>query len=225
MDGNGRWAKNRGRPRAFGHIRGSSRIKPIVEEANRLGIQALTLYAFSTENWSRPEGELSVLWKLLKKYLIKEAAELERKNVRLRVMGEIDRLGPELQDLVRKSVTRLSKNTGLQLTFCVSYGSQREIASAAKQIAQDVMAGKIKDQDITESLFEGYLWTADQRDLAKVDLLIRTSGEKRISNYLLWQAAYAEFIFMDVLWPDFSAQHFQEAVTEFLKRQRRFGGI
>lgn len=225
MDGNGRWAKARGRPRVFGHIRGSSRIKSIVEYANQLGIQALTLYAFSTENWSRPDAELSVLWKLLKKYLIKEIDNLESNNVRLKVIGEVDKLKPELQTLVRSSEERLSKNSGLYLTFCVSYGSQREIIYATKRIVNDVSSGKLGIEQINEAVFEKYLWTYYLGDLSKVDLLVRTSGEKRISNYLLWQAAYAEFLFMDVLWPDFGPHHLKEAVEEFSKRQRRFGGL
>ncbi|MCM0604658.1 MAG: isoprenyl transferase [Xanthomonadaceae bacterium] len=225
MDGNGRWAKARGRPRVFGHIRGSSRIKSIVEGASDLGIRALTLYAFSTENWTRPDTELTVLWKLLKKYLIKEVKNLEANNVRLKVIGEIDKLAPELQTLVKSSEACLAKNTGLFLTFCVSYGSQREIVDATKRIVNDVISGKLMATEINEALFENYLWTDFLGDLAKVDLLIRTSGEQRISNYLLWQAAYAEFLFMDVLWPDFSKENLSQAVNDFSKRQRRFGGI
>lgn len=209
----------------FGHIRGSSRIKSIVEESNHLGIQALTLYAFSTENWARPDAELSVLWKLLKKYLLKESKTLEENNVRFRVIGEVDRLGSDLKKLILETEKKLEKNTGLNLTFCVSYGSQREIADATKRIAEAVAQGKLQTSDINEHTVESHLWTAGLGELAKVDLLVRTSGEKRISNYLLWQAAYAEFLFMDVLWPDFSPAHLKEAVDEFGRRQRRFGGI
>lgn len=225
MDGNGRWAQRRGYPRFFGHVRGSSRIKPIVREANRLGIKALTLYAFSTENWKRPEDELQVLWRLLKKYLVREAAELHREGVRLHVIGEVDRLDSEARAILDRTIHMLSGNQGLQLTFAISYGSRRELARAARLFAQDCTAGRRKPEDMSEELMSQYLWTAPLGDLANVDLVVRTSGEKRVSNYLLWQAAYAEYAFPEVCWPDFSPVHLAQAVQDFGSRDRRFGGL
>ncbi len=225
MDGNGRWAQGRGYPRVFGHIRGSARIKEIVREADRLGIKALTLYAFSTENWKRPEAELAILWRLLKKYLIREAAELHREGVRLHVIGEVERLDPEARAILDRTIHMLSGNKGLQLTFALSYGSRRELSRAAKLFAQDCAAGLRKPEEMTEELMGHYLWTAPLGELAEVDLVIRTSGEKRTSNYLLWQSAYAEYAFPEVKWPDFTPEHLSQAVAEFAGRDRRFGGL
>lgn len=225
MDGNGRWANRRGHPRVFGHIRGASRIKEIVLEADRLGVKALTLYAFSTENWTRPEGELSVLWKLLVKFLKKEENELMRNNVRLHVIGETDRLSKEVRAVLDPALARLSKNTGLQLTFAVSYGSRREIARATALFAEDCVKGLRKPTDLSEAVLEEYLWTASLGKLSAVDLVIRTSGEQRVSNFLLWQAAYAEYLFVEKCWPDFRAQDLKNSVDQFSKRERRFGGL
>lgn len=225
MDGNGRWAQMKGRPRVFGHVRGCGRVKPVVREADRLGVKALTLYAFSTENWSRPEAEISVLWRMLKKYLIREADELHRRNIRFRVIGEIERLAPDLQDVIAKTVDRLSGNTGLQLTFAVSYGARRELARASRLFAEDVARGARKPEEMCESLMNQYLWTAEMGDSAEVDLLIRTSGEMRVSNFLLWQAAYAELYFEDTCWPDFAPAHLCRAVQHFGARARRFGSV
>jgi undecaprenyl diphosphate synthase len=225
MDGNGRWATRRHHPRVFGHIRGASRIKEIVREADRLGIKALTLYAFSTENWSRPEDELSVLWKLLVKFLKKEQDELNKNNVRLEVIGEKERLSPKVLSVLDPAIKLLSKNTGLKLTFAVSYGSRREIVRAAQAFAQACVAQKIDPSSLDEKKFEDYLWTQSLGDLASVDLVIRTSGEQRVSNFLLWQAAYAEYVFFEKCWPDFRASDLKEAVERFTTRERRFGGI
>lgn len=225
MDGNGRWAERRHHPRVFGHIRGSSRVKSIVEEASALGIQALTLYAFSTENWKRPEAELGVLWKLLRKFLLKERAELNRKNVRLRVIGEIERLGPDVREVLDPTIEMLSGNTGLQLTFAVSYGSRVELMRASRLFAEDCVAGRRSPLDMSESVMQEYLWTESLGQLSDVDLVIRTSGEKRVSNFLLWQAAYAEFYFTDLCWPDFGPDHLRSAVQDFSKRDRRFGAL
>lgn len=225
MDGNGRWAERRGRPRVFGHIRGSSRVKPIVQTASRLGVQALTLYAFSTENWLRPSQELSVLWKLLIKFLNREEAAMNAENVRLRVIGEVDKLSHEVRQVIDRSVSRLEKNTGLQLTFCISYGSRREILHAANQYAKQCLENGKVPTEISEAEFEKLLWTAPLGDLSEVDLLIRTSGELRISNFLLWQAAYAELYFTEINWPDFEPRHFIEALHSYRQRDRRFGGI
>lgn len=226
MDGNGRWAQGRRRPRVFGHVRGSSRVKEVVKEANRLGVKALTLYAFSTENWLRPENERTVLWKLLKKYLIRDADELDRENVRLNVIGEIDRLDGDVREVLRTTLDRLSTNTGLQLTFALSYGSKREIARAAQLFAQDCLAGRAQPSDMQdEEFFSQYLWTSELGELAQVDLLIRTSGEQRVSNFLLWQSAYAEFIFVEKSWPEFQAQDFRDAIFKYSTRDRRFGNV
>jgi len=225
MDGNGRWAARRRHPRFFGHIRGSSRVRGIVKEADRLGVKALTLYAFSTENWSRPDGELRVLWKLLRKYLLKEQEELHRENVRLRVIGEVERLSPDVREVLDPVVERLSGNTGLQLTFAISYGSRKELARASRLFAQDCLNGKRRPEEMNEELMSQYLWTAELGDLAEVDLVIRTSGEQRVSNFLLWQAAYAEFVFTDVCWPDFRPQELRSAIEQYGARDRRFGGV
>lgn len=225
MDGNGRWAQKRGHPRAFGHIRGASRIRPIVEHAQALGIRALTLYAFSTENWNRPQAELDALWKILKKFLAKEEKTLAKNNVRLRVIGEVERLGLDVRQVLDPVLERLSSNTGLQLTFAVSYGSQREIVRAARLFAKDCLTDERKVDELDEGLFDRYLWTGDLGPLSRVDLVIRTSGEIRISNFLLWQAAYAEFYFTDVCWPDFGPSHLDKALASFQKRDRRFGGL
>ena len=225
MDGNGRWAQRRHHPRVFGHIRGASRVREIVLEAERLGVKALTLYAFSTENWRRPEGELRVLWKLMGKYLIREAQELDRENVRLRVIGEVERLPPEFRETVNTQTARLSKNTGLQLNLAISYGSQAELARACRLFAKDCAEGKRSPEDMDESLMWKYLWTEDLGDLADVDLVIRTSGEHRTSNFLLWQSAYAEYVFTDLCWPDFGPQHLKAAIEEYSTRERRFGGL
>jgi len=225
MDGNGRWATRRHHPRVFGHIRGAARIKETVLEANRLGVKALTLYAFSTENWSRPEGELSVLWKLLVKFLKKEQEELAKNNVRLEVIGEKERLSPKILEVLDPAIERLSKNTGLKLTFAVSYGSRREIVRAAQAFAQACVSQQIEPSSLDEKKFEDYLWTQSLGELANVDLVIRTSGEQRISNFLLWQAAYAEYVFIEKCWPDFRASDFKEAIEQYSTRERRFGGI
>ena len=225
MDGNGRWAQRRGHLRVFGHVRGSSRVREIVREASRLGVKALTLYAFSTENWARPESERSVLWKLLRKYIKKDADELNRQNVRLRVIGELDRLDPETKQGVSEALSLLSKNTGLQLTFALSYGGRRELVQATQKIAEACTVGTLNPQDVNEEVIEKFLWTADLGKLAEVDLFIRTSGEKRISNFLLWQSAYAELIFLDVCWPDFRASHLRASIEEYSQRERRFGGV
>lgn len=225
MDGNGRWAQRRFHPRVYGHIRGASRIKAVVEEANRLGVKALTLYAFSTENWTRPDAELGVLWKLLKKFLQKEEANLMRNQVRLQVIGEIERLGSDVREVLDPVMKRLSQNTGLRLTFAVSYGSRRELTRAMRLFAEDCVAGRAQTDDFDESKVASYLWTAPLEELSEVDLVIRTSGEKRVSNFLLWQAAYAEYVFLDLCWPEFEPKHFREAIEEYGSRERRFGGI
>ncbi len=225
MDGNGRWAESRNHIRVYGHIRGASKIKSIVKEADRLGIKALTLYAFSTENWSRPETEKNVLWKLLIKYLVKEVNALEKENVCLRVIGEKERLPKEVLKVLEPSIERLSGNTGLQLNFAVSYGARTELIRASRLFAKDCVDGIAKPDDMSSELMNKYLWTSELKELSDVDLVIRTSGEKRISNFLLWQSAYAEYYFLDIFWPDFSADELRRAVENFSLRERRFGAV
>ena len=226
MDGNGRWANERNRPRFFGHVRGASKIRPIVELADSLGIQALTLFAFSTENWSRPSSELDVLWNLLIRYLRKEEEELDRKNICMQVIGEVDHLPIKVQEVLIPAVNRLSKNTGMKLSFAVSYGSRKEILRGARLFAEDCVQGKAQPEDLeSDQDFERYLWTRCLGDLSNVDLMIRTSGEHRVSNFLLWQSAYAEYIFPKTYWPDFNTTHFLNAIHEFSNRDRRFGKV
>lgn len=225
MDGNGRWAERRGKPRFFGHVRGASRVKGVVQEAERLGVKALTLYAFSTENWSRPEQELSVLWKLLRKYLIRETEELNRRNIRLHVIGEVERLDRDVQTIVERSVQRLSNNTGMHLTFAVSYGSRKELVRATRLFARDCLEGIRSPDQMTDDLMQQYLWTSCLTPHSDVDLVIRTSGEQRVSNFLLWQAAYAEYVFTNECWPDFLPENFAQAISNFQARDRRFGGV
>lgn len=225
MDGNGRWAQRKGYPRVYGHVRGTSRVKDIVRVADELGVKALTLYAFSTENWSRPTDEKRVLWKLLKKYLLREAAEMHRKNIKLRIVGEIERLDQDVQAVIFQVTEKLSQNTGLELTFAVSYGSRWELARAARLFAEDCLSGKKTPSFMDEEMLESYLWTSELGRFSKVDLFIRTSGEQRVSNFMLWQSAYAEFVFLNVCWPEFKPQHLKKAIREYARRERRFGGL
>ncbi len=225
MDGNGRWAQRKGYPRIFGHVRGSSRVRSIVRTASQLGVEALTLYAFSTENWSRPESERRVLWRLLKKYLKRDADELFQQNVKLRVIGEIERLDADVQEILRLVIDRLKNNSGLQLTFALSYGSRRELVSASQRFAQDCVSGLRSPGELNEALMNQYLWTSELGVLSEVDLFVRTSGEHRMSNFLLWQSAYAECVFVNTCWPDFGSKDLIAAIEEYSRRERRFGGI
>ena len=225
MDGNGRWAQRLGHPRAYGHVRGATRVKPVVREAERLGVKALTIFAFSTENWNRPSREVQTLWNLFVKYLHKEGQELHRENVRLRMFGELERLDPEVKASMDPVLELTSKNTGLQLNVAISYGSRAELARAARLFAEDCVNGLRSPSEMSEELLWRYLWTRDLGELASVDLVIRTSGERRISNFLLWQSAYAEYSFQDVCWPDFRPEHLKQSVEEFMLRERRFGRV
>ena len=225
MDGNGRWSQKRGHPRVFGHVRGATRVKGVVEAALELGIQSLTLYAFSTENWSRPEQEKRVLWQLLKKYLIRHTQDLQKENIRLNVIGEWERLSSDVREILDSSIQKLSKNNRLHLNFALSYGSKSEIIRASQKFAQDCVLGLRQPQELTPELMEHYLWTSVLGPLAQVDLFIRTSGEYRLSNFMLWQSAYAEFLFLDTCWPDFQPQDFKRAVEIYGCRERRFGSL
>jgi undecaprenyl diphosphate synthase len=220
MDGNGRWAKARGLPRTVGHQRGADAVRRTVRGAAELGIEYLTLFGFSSENWKRPAAEVDDLMGLLRLYLRAEIAELDRNGVRLRVIGDRDRLGREIVKLIEDAEARTRANTRLNLTVALSYGGRAEIARAARLIAAAVKAGEIALDQIDEDLFARHLLTVDIPD---PDLLIRTSGEQRLSNFLLWQTAYTELLFLDRLWPDFSKDDLEDAIREFSRRDRRYG--
>jgi undecaprenyl diphosphate synthase len=220
MDGNGRWAKARKLPRIMGHRRGADAVRRVVRGCVDLGIEYLTLYGFSSENWRRPEDEVMELMDLLRFYLRSEVAELHREGVRLRIMGQRHRLSRQLIDLVETAEALTRDNTRLHLTVALSYGGRDEIASAARALAEQVRAGTLDPAAIDEALVARHLYT---QDLPDPDLVIRTSGEKRISNFLLWQSAYSELVFLDRLWPDFSKADLEEAIREFHGRERRFG--
>lgn len=220
MDGNGRWAKSRGLPRVAGHQRGAESVRTVVEGCRELGIGYLTLYAFSSENWKRPPSEVDDLMALLRHYLRREISDLHGNNVRVRFIGDRVALAEDIRSLIVEAESETSGNTGLTLTIAINYGSHNEILGACKEIARAVASDKLDPDSITEEVFENYLDTADT---PPPDLLIRTSGEQRLSNFLLWQLAYSELIFMDTLWPDFSKRNLEEAVHEFHGRDRRYG--
>ena len=220
MDGNGRWAKARGLPRVAGHRRGAEAVRRTVMAAAELGIEYLTLFGFSSENWKRPVAEIDDLMGLLRHYLRGEIAELHKNRVKLRVIGRRERLSSDIVQLIANGEALTRDNPGLQLTIALSYGGRDEIALAARLLAEEAVAGSIRPEDIKESFFAQRLFTADLPD---PDLLIRTSGEKRISNFLLWQSAYAELVFTETLWPDFAKEHLEAAVQDFHGRERRYG--
>ena len=220
MDGNGRWAKSRGEERTFGHKNAISAVRNAISACNKVGIEYLTLYTFSTENWNRPNDEVETLMSLLSETLLKEAAELFSKGVRLHVIGEVEKLPTLVREQLLNVVELTKENSKGNLVLALSYGSQREILNAVKEIAQEVKEGKISADDINEKLFENHLYT---KDLPPVDLLIRTSGEVRISNFLLWQIAYAELQFLDIFWPDFQEDHFYQCIINYQNKERRFG--
>jgi undecaprenyl diphosphate synthase len=220
MDGNGRWAKARGLPRIAGHRRGADAVRATVRACRELGIPYLTLYAFSSENWKRPPTEVDDLMGLLRLYLQREISEMNKNNVRLRFIGERRGLAPDIIDLIERGEARTTGNDGLTLIIAVNYGGRAEIVMAARALARRAAAGKLVPDDINEDLFEAYLDTAGIPD---PDLIIRTSGEKRLSNFLLWQTAYAELVFIDDLWPDFSKHQLMTAIHEFNARERRYG--
>lgn len=219
MDGNGRWAKKQGLPRTAGHKKGADRIRDVALEANRAGIKKLILYAFSTENWKRPEDEISYLCKLPGIFFSRFIKELMENNIRVTFAGELERFPKETQDVIRKAVRQTEHNTGLELCIAINYGSRREMLLAMRRYAEEVAEGK-RDNDLDEEEFSRYLFIPEN-----VDLLIRTSGEERISNFLLWQIAYAELIFTPTPWPDFDEAALQGCLNEFAGRSRRFGGL
>ena len=222
MDGNGRWARQRHLPRVEGHRQGAESARVIIRTAGELGIKYLTLYAFSAENWNRPKEEVDALMKYLIQYLKRETPDLNESNVRLEAIGQIHRLPEAVQEQLRKSLATLSKNNGLTLVLALSYGGRAESVDAARSVAQKVKKGELDPADLTEKVFAQHLYTRNWPD---PDLLIRTSGEMRISNFLLWQISYAELVITQTLWPDFRKQQFYAALEEYHRRHRRFGGL
>jgi len=222
MDGNGRWALERGLPRTAGHGAGVEAVRRSVRAALDLGIRHLTIYSFSSENWSRPAAEVDELMTLMKRFIRSDLVELHQGGVRLRVIGERDRIDPEILMLIDEARALTSGNGKLELVVAFNYGARSEIAKAARQLAHDVAAGRLNPDDVSEERLEATLDTAGMPEL---DLLIRTGGEQRLSNFLLWQAAYAELVFIKEYWPDFSREHLEQAIREYRRRERRFGGL
>ena len=221
MDGNGRWAQKRGLPRKAGHKAGAETFRNITIRCHQLGVKYLTVYAFSTENWKRSAEEISGIMLLLENYLREAIRDMEKNRIRFTIFGDITRLSPGLQQLCRETMEKSSGYTDLQVNFCLNYGGRDEIVRAARAFAADVAAGKRQADDLTETLFESYL---DSRGVPDPELVIRPSGEMRTSNFLPWQSAYSELVFMDVLWPDFTSADLDAAILEFHRRNRRFGG-
>lgn len=222
LDGNGRWAKKKHLPRNMGHRQGSKVVETIIEDAHNMGIKYLTVYAFSTENWKRPKDEVDALMKLLRDYLKTCIKRANKNNMKVRVIGDVSGLSEDLQQRIAELEEASKNNTGIHFTIALNYGSRDEMVRSMKHLAQDILDGKIAKEDITEEAFANYL---DTRELPDPDLLIRTSGEERLSNFLLWQLAYTEFYFTDVLWPDFNKKELRKAIEYYNGRDRRFGGI
>jgi undecaprenyl diphosphate synthase len=222
MDGNGRWAKARHLPRVEGHRNGVESVRAVIRAAGEVGVKYLTLYAFSVENWNRPKDEVDTLMKYLARFLKNEIGELNRNNVRLEAIGQIWRLPEAVQEQLAKTRAALARNTGLTLVLALSYGSRTELVEAARSIAEKVKAGGLEPAEINERVVNEHLYTRHYPD---PDLLIRTSGEMRVSNFLLWQISYAEFVITPTLWPDFRKAQFFEALEEYARRHRRFGGL
>lgn len=222
LDGNGRWAKSKGMPRNYGHTMGAKNVETVCKAANEIGIKYLTLYAFSTENWNRPEQEVNALMKLLESYLKNCIKTADKNNMRVRVIGEVTGLSEKFQERIKELEEASAHNSGLNLTIAINYGSRDEIIRCMKKMYKDCQDNKLSMDDINEEVFASYL---DTKDLPEPDLLIRTSGEQRLSNYLLWQLAYSEFYFTDVPWPDFHKEELLEAVEAYNKRDRRFGAL
>ena len=222
MDGNGRWAKKRGLPRNAGHKAGAETFRRIAAHCNDLGVKYLTVYAFSTENWKRSEEEVSGIMALLENYLKEALRDMEKNHIRFQIFGDLSRLSPKLQQLCRETTERSAKYTEVQVNFCMNYGGRDEIIRAVKKYAAEVAAGNCDPSALTEAEFEHYL---DSAGVPDPELVIRPSGELRTSNFLPWQSAYSEYVFMDVLWPDFTGEHLDQAIAEFHRRNRRFGGV
>ena len=226
MDGNGRWAKKRFLPRVAGHNAGMLAMKEIIKTSSTLGVKHLTVYAFSTENWKRSDEEVSGIFKLLVKYVDSELEELNANNVRVRILGDYSVIPEEARNRIEKSLAATASNTGLQFNIALNYGSRAEIVRAVNRINEDIREGVLgEDTEITEELLSRYLYTGDENgNIPDPDLIIRTSGEERLSNFLLWQCAYSEFVFTDVLWPDFTPEEFKKTIEVYQNRDRRFGG-
>lgn len=222
LDGNGRWAKKRFLPRNMGHVQGAKVVEQICEDAYNLGIKYLTVYAFSTENWKRPEDEVKALMKLLDKYLKNCLERSKKNNMRVKVIGDISQLSEKLQKQILELEEKSADCTGLTFTVALNYGGRNELIRAMKKMTNDVKNGILESDDISEEIFSNYL---DTKGIPDPDLMIRTSGEQRISNYLLWQLAYTEFYFTDVLWPDFNKKELEKAIAYYGERDRRYGGV
>ncbi|MGO5064550.1 isoprenyl transferase [Clostridium sporogenes] len=222
MDGNGRWAKERNLPRTMGHKAGVETIREIVKECNNLGVKYLTLYAFSTENWKRPKEEVSALMSLLVQYLRKEVKELNENNVVVNAIGGIEELPEVCVNELKKAYEETKNNTGLILNLALNYGGRDEIIRAVKNMYEDIKLGKVREAEVNEDIISNYLYT---KGMADPDLIIRPSGEKRISNFLLWQCAYSEFWYSDIKWPDFKKEHLHKAIYDYQNRDRRFGAV
>ena len=222
MDGNGRWAKARGLPRVAGHRRGAEAVRRVIRGAGELGIPVLTLFAFSTENWTRPADEVNDLMGLLRHYLRNELDELHRNGAKLRVIGNREGLAADIVRDISDAENMTRSNGRIDVNICINYGARAEILQATRSLARQVATGELSADHIDENLFERELLTAGVPD---PDLLIRTSGEQRISNFMLWQCAYAELVFVDTLWPDFGKEHLEQAIAEFRRRERRYGGV
>ena len=222
MDGNGRWAKKRGLPRTAGHTAGAQNFRTITRYAASIGVKYLTLYAFSTENWSRPAAEVSALMRLFRQYMEEALTDFMEENIRVRFIGDVTAFAPQLQKLIHEVEEASAPKTGMVLNLAMNYGGRAELTHAMRTMAERVKSGELSPEDITEDAITACLYTAGQPD---PDLIIRPSGEERLSNFLLWQSAYAEFVYFDILWPDFKSKHLDEAIRIYNGRQRRYGGV
>ena len=222
MDGNGRWARKRGLPRTAGHVTGAQVFRKITKYCEKCGVRYLTVYAFSTENWRRPQEEVDSIMNLLRQYLKESLADFQHENIVVRFIGNREELAEDIRDLIKEAEESTAHKTGLTLNIALNYGGQQEIAQATRVLAQRVADGALKPDEIDEKMLEKALYTEDQ---PPVDLILRPSGEYRLSNFLIWQSAYAEFVFMDVLWPDFKEEDLDRAFEEYARRDRRFGGV
>ncbi len=222
LDGNGRWAKAKGRPRNYGHIQGSKNVETICEDAWRMGIKYLTVYAFSTENWNRPKDEVDAIMSILRDYMKTCLKTAEKNDMKVRVLGDVSRLDEDIRMRIAELEESSKDHQGLNFQIAINYGSRDEITRAVRHLSQDCVDGKVKPEEITEDMIGQYL---DTRGIPDPDLLIRTSGEMRISNFLLWQMAYTEFYFTDVLWPDFTKEDLEKAIEQYNARDRRYGGV
>ena len=222
MDGNGRWAKKRGLPRQAGHVTGAQVFRKITKYCEKCGVRYLTVYAFSTENWRRPQDEVNAIMNLLRQYLKESLSDFQQENIAVRFIGNREELAEDIRTLIEEAEQSTAHKTGMTLNIALNYGGQQEITAAARQLAQQVAMGQLDADAIDETMLEKALYTGDQ---PPVDLILRPSGEYRLSNFLIWQSAYAEYVFMDVLWPDFKEEDLERAFEEYARRDRRFGGV